>query len=362
MRRAVASSLLLGILLAVASPLRASPDDGLPLPAASHGIVTGFDPKEDGLPFPNVGSYASPNGDCFGFSLVAVQRFQARKSGASLPRGAADDLPEKALAGVIQNRYLTAWGQGLSRGINQTLAPTTDPTVGNKIIESLTAGNPVMVHLDSGDLGSHVVVFFGYVDGSFQIYDPNFPGDTETWGFDAKKGFSSWSWKYGSVKKVAAYDPKDIAAAPKLADLEALRTSCDALGATCAAPYMTVGTSLEPTIDPGRGVALLVTGTVSGGLATDPEGRTAEAPDSVVFYLNGKVVDSAPLDSSGAFSKSLAVGLFTQDTNDLRVVAQTSHGRLAGWADVSAPRPVPTVLPAPASVGIVRAVTTARGH
>jgi hypothetical protein len=305
---------------------------------ADERIETGFDPKTDGLGYTNVGSYASPNGDCFGMSTVALLRFQARKNGSPVAHDAYD-LPGRALAGAIQNRYLAEFHQGLSEKVLPALVPVDDPRSAAPILERLRAGTPVVVHLQR-DGSSHAVLFFGFADGAFEIYDPDRPGETTKWRYDKRSGFTEWNLTYGlgQVKSLAVYDAKDVGAMPTLADLEALRSDCDGLGRACAAPFVRVDAGVATRPDGDRGVAVVVTGVVSGGLRADPEGHAAESPDQAIVFVNGQPAATVSLGRSGAFEARLPAAIFSGEKNDVRIAVTAARERLAGFTNLEVGR------------------------
>lgn len=370
MRATTFAALACGLVLA-ALPAQAQ-DDGLPLPTkpGAAAITTGFDPKIDGLSAVNVGSYDTNGGDCFGFSAEALTRFEARKAGQAAPAN-EDEVSERALAGVIQNRYETEWKNGLSDKV--TTRKLSDPKTGNAILKQLSAGTPVILDLQGDGVG-HAVVAYGYDGANLVYYDPNFPGESKTWPFDPKTGFGPLALTLNDkpvpVVSVGFYPEKAIASAPSLSDLSSLRASCDSLDATCSAIYMNVQANVSAQIVDARGIAWVASGSVSGGLATDPEGRVSEAPTQVAVYVNGGIATTAPVDASGHFSVNVFDGSFSQATNDVRIVALSANGRITGFADApGVTRPVVNGTPAfalasgqpVAATGLVQAVAGSAG-
>lgn len=314
-------------------------DDGLPPPPATS-YRTSFDPKKDGLPFANVGDYASDGGDCFGMSVVALLRYRARTSGAA-PR-AEDALSQRALAGVVQGRMHAAWQGGFGNRLLERELPPKDPRAGVAIQRELAKGTPVVAYLAEGS-NAHAVVFYGYSGGTFQIYDPNHPGEKRTWSWDAKSGFSSWSLDYGlgRVKGVAVYDLADLGTEPALSDLDALRDSCDELDATCAAHYMPVALTVQKTTRADGSIAYVASATVRGGLAQQANGAPVELPSTAVVYVGGRAVETVTL-KAWQFSVTLPSDALA-DAKEVRLALVGSHGRLAGFAKAPIPSPSATL-------------------
>ncbi|MEZ0227860.1 MAG: hypothetical protein ACAI25_04495 [Planctomycetota bacterium] len=306
---------------------------------ADERLTTGFDPKQDGLPYTNVGSYSSPKGDCFGMSLVALLRFKARTRGETATRDAYD-LSGRALAGAIQNRYLAEWDRALGTRMEAKYLPVDDPRSGEPILARLRAGEPAIVHLYRGGT-AHAVLFFGFEGGNFLIYDPDHPGETMKWGF-SKRGFSTWSLTYGlgSVKSLSVYEAKDLDEMPTLADVEALRADCDRLGTTCAAPFAQVDAGMGTISGRDGDVAYVITGTVSRAAERGPDGSEAERPSAVVILVNGQPVETVRLDKNGRFEARLAAASFTNGAMDVKlaVTGSSMKERLAGFAQIEPPR------------------------
>jgi hypothetical protein len=329
---------LAALLLSLPCVTRAD-ENGLPPPSVD--IETGFDPVKDGLPFVNTGSVLSPGGDCFGMSFVSIERFDSRKAGTTFPNDPFD-VNERALAGIVEARYMADYPKSLSPHMGERLEAPSSPKSGNAILGSLKAGTPAIVHLQSKD-AAHVVVFYGYKNGAFEIYDPNTPGQVQTWSFDPDKGFGSPPAAYSSVQTLAPYDPKDLAKLPGLTDVSSLRAACDSLGAACSAPYYQVTTQLVPIVDGSHGTAYVVSGIVTGSVAPDPDGSAPVTPAQAVVFVNGTSVGAVNLDANGHFEDTVYAGEFTQGQNDVRVAVITKNVQIAGFSDTQAGPPVPAM-------------------
>jgi hypothetical protein len=383
MLRHAAATAALATLVFVASPVHAQDDDpGLPPPraprpprtappatpsakpappppAAIAEVRTDFDPRRDGIPFVNVGDYASP-GYCWGMSLLSIDNYLRRRATPG-----AEPAPEQPIAHDIRDADLVAQATaGLVQdtamrtdlGHENELVRPNDPSSIRAALERIrTTGEPEVITFVGGrgrDQNGHAIVLFGYRDGKLQIYDPNFPGETIEWPFDARKGLGahpkSGTYKfYDSFSAIGVGPSASFDAAKALAWI---RTTCQLGQSACVDRFPDVEAKLLPTKDEGW---YAIEGNVIGGRAsiTTPTGGETAVVDRVTVTLNGVSQGEALLDSDGKFSL-LVRAKDVKDANALRVVA-LAKDKFAGYVEKKEARPVAKTKGVAASVLIV---------
>jgi hypothetical protein len=331
------------VLLSLAAIARAQDGEGLPLPAPKGAtkladVTTDFDPKKDAPLFFNNGDYASPGGDCFGMSLVAIDNYIERQKGAAVKQQdkvtmhpAEGDLKQEETAALVANDAL-----GKDGGAPQLFKPSNPKPVLDALDEMKKTGLPQPFFMDAGKgqgEEGHVTVLYGAKDGKLLFYDPQFPGETIAWPFDPRKGLGvhpkhddpfSGSY-YGHVNGVASV-PFDKLRASK--DIGAIKQACDAGAAACVDKFPKVTATLAPAKDAGE---VELSGTVSRG-EKKVNGEPTAPPVLAWVKIDGKLRQQPiKLAKDGSYKVSLPRSAF-QDTSEVTVVATTQFGALAGYA------------------------------
>ncbi len=324
----------------------AGDDDGLPLPGMGPGkapatLVTEFDPMKDGLPYENAGSYRSP-GDCLAMTLFAALRFRdrmdrgggdkdlpqvLRKPGLPPPR----ELPLQAAASVAQMNLAAGWDE-VEKAI--TRRSLWDAKTGQDLYDRMreTSQPQVVAVWNAEDTLGHAVLVYGYRDGQFLIYDPNKPGKTVTWKWDAR-GFAPPSFFDGAA--TAAHVPAETT--PFAEELAGLQRACGDAGVACIASFAPMSLAVK-TVSGKR--------VVEGYVRTEKdEGRAIAA----MAVAGDRMIGLARVRPSGEFRLELEVP--EGYTDPVRIVTVTTRGQLVGYRDISV-RDEPTA-PKPESLGIV---------
>src|SRR5687768_600943 len=78
--------------------------------------VDGFDPRLDGLPFPNKGSFTNPRGNCFGMTLVAIDNYLRRTRVIGPPAPPREVATSSAV--YPEEHALVSKAQSLTRGLD----------------------------------------------------------------------------------------------------------------------------------------------------------------------------------------------------------------------------------------------------
>jgi uncharacterized protein YfaP (DUF2135 family) len=176
---------------------------------ASFSVSTGFLPAVDGWFIDNYGSYLASGGVCLGMTAFAKWYFTFEKgTGTGLynmyREGDVNQWRDDATAIELATRaHLGTGGIWASLTANETIwAKANAREVGYSILQGmLVSGEPQMLGLKTryndgtwGD-GSHAVLVYGYQNGHFLIYDPNYhgstPSDNMRWlPFNSTAGFT----------------------------------------------------------------------------------------------------------------------------------------------------------------------------
>lgn len=157
----------------------------------SYTVDTGFRPATNGWFIPNYGSVLTPGGMCLGMVSYAkwYYTYESTDTGlhAKCIEGTASEWRDDNIA--IQ---LAARAHLATSGIwNSLTQEEQDWAQANAREEGLSwlsgmivTGEPQLIGLKDHDNSgtwlnyAHAVLTYGYMDGSFQIYDPNFPGSS----------------------------------------------------------------------------------------------------------------------------------------------------------------------------------------
>lgn len=335
--------LLVAALVAASARADTPPPGARSLPAT---ISTRFDPARDGLPFGNSGDFASPGGNCWGMSLVAIDRYVQRTTNpparARAPRQPAPpvatspgqaDPRVQATAGLTQH---TAIGRDLEATGGR--APLSDPSRIRAALERIDASGVPEVLIMEGPQGAHAVVLYGYRSGALQVYDPNFPGEAIAWPWDPVAGLG----KNPKANPGDFYDTLTLATATPFdahrtaADMARLREACTAQDPECVDRYPDFRARLVRN-DDGT--------TVVSGQAVARDGKL---PARVWVAVNGTPVAQVPVSRFGTFGVEVPRAALTAETNRVRIVGEvdTPLGvpQFAGFADLDVQRP-PAFIP-----------------
>lgn len=323
---------------------------------ARANVRTGFDPAVDGLPFTNNGDMNSPDGNCWGMSLMAIDNYlQRQRSGAP---GVARPTTIENREGYFEEQGAASWAQASLEELegdneNPTVGPR-DPSQLNAALDRIEAtGAPEVMTIQSAE-GGHAVVVYGYEDGNLLIYDPNFPGETIRWPFDPKrgvgphpKGREPGGSFYRRITGVGSTPYAQHRAAARLAEI---RRACDANEPVCTDRFPVSTALLERT--PGGDVR--VTGTVARGPTRDLDGKPTRPVNRAWVYVNGKLVGTTPVNRFGTYRLTVPRGALREGgPNEVRVIMETQRGRRTTYAgarrfSLDEPAPVASRPPAPA--------------
>lgn len=348
------------------------PDDGLPAPAPPRKklprvlptvlppvIMTEFDPRRDGMPFGNDGDYTSPDGNCFGMSLLAVdaylRRLEEGREGERRPaptivRSVDDtnlDLRKAAAAAVLQERT------DAHEDDDRDNPRVTQRKASEQIIAALkriakTGVPEIMGSYAASEASSagHAFVLFGYRNGKLQIYDPNFPGETIEWPFDEQKGLARHP---RAAEDDELYGPKALVTSTPAdrylahGDIGWVTSACSVLAAACTDHFPTITATVEP-VKPGKnGARVAIVGRISGGRVKTGDGTPVHRPRRIWVAVNGVRVAAGVLQPDGSFRLIVPSSVLTREVNDIRIVATTSDGALAGFLEQkTGPPPAPS--------------------
>lgn len=324
MRRAQLASLAF---LVLAAPLAAqdAPQVG--------PVQTRFDPRLDGMPFQNVGDFASPEGNCFGMSLLAIDNFQRRMRGRAAGQPPPQPLPvtRRAQDGHTAAQILASWVHAIAAaqddGDNNPLtqAPPRDGRLMRAALERMRSnGLPEVMGTYARDGSAHAVVLFGYLEGRLQLYDPNYPGETLRWPWDPARGLGAHPKGDAPLKQ---YEVGPFSAFRTSRQLQALRDACLQGLDRCVARFPRLRGWLGVT----PGGQREVVGVIEGGLSQAEDGSRPQRPHRVWLVVDGTAVGSGRVLQGGRFR--VRIPPRTQGTR-LQVVATTADGALAGANEV----------------------------
>ncbi len=157
----------------------------------NYSVDTGFRPATDGWFIPNYGSYLESGGNCNGMVSFAKWYFSYIKGGTGTglhdkyiegtPSEWRDDATAIQLATRAQMGTSGIWGSLTQQERNWASANAREVAI-SWIHGMLVTDEPQLIGLktryNNGTWadGGHAVLTYGYSNGMFQIYDPNFPG------------------------------------------------------------------------------------------------------------------------------------------------------------------------------------------
>lgn len=311
---------------------------------AQERVETGFDPRRDGLHFANAGDYRSPDGNCLGMSLLAIDNFRQRRARGAQARAASRNGFEDHATAAIAQELSSDRDIALTKENTRSENPLADVSDPSQILAALArmkaTGEPEILAM-RGD-GGHAVVLHGFKDGKLQLYDPNFPNETVTWAFDAEKGLGRYSKPsefYAGIETVTVSPQSQFTTSKELGWL---RESCASDAAGCTTYFPSFQSVTKETR--ARDGKTRVRGRVSvppGGHPTD-----ASFPDRVWVFVDGKPVTMAFLDEDWNFDVKLPREAYAPGKT-MRIVAVTKDGQFAGTHDLTPPPPSERDLPPP---------------
>lgn len=317
----------------------------------NYTVDTGFRPALNGWFIPNYGSVETPGGMCLGMVSYAKWYYTYHYADTGLEskyiEGDAAEWRDDATAIQLAARAHLATS-GIWSSMTQeekTWAEANAREVGLSCLSGmLVTGEPQIIGLkartSSGEWlnYAHAVLTYGYSDGSFQIYDPNFPGTERgdrmrTIPFDYNSGFSE-TYVSGTTRSDSLVFNIFYHAGSKLSS-----TPSDYQGLYDAAQSKFQGSSTFPTVTltdtsttpagttptdtdsdglrDTTAVKTTITGTITGGQNT--------ITSTLVFVDNKKY--TAPV-VDGAFSVEVPL----QTGNNDVVVLATDQDTFSNWA------------------------------
>lgn len=305
-------------------------------------VGTSFDAALDGMPFDNFGDATSPDGNCFGMSLLAIDNYRQRmaRRAAGEPDPQPQPIARDPMAGHIPQQILASLAQVEAERKDEqendpeVKRPVSDPRDIEAALERIMrTGVPELMGIyGKGDTG-HATVLHGYDGSNLLIYDPNYPGELVRWPWSPTKGLGKHPKArddelYRTVRQYGA-TPFDKFAVTK--DLQALRQACAAGEDRCLARFPEVRADLIRA--DGK---LFAEGQVLP--ATDanqdaPWREKVQRPARAWVTLDGQPFATARIDKDGRFKVKLPGKL---PPGKLNVVAVTKDsGGLAAYGALS---------------------------
>ncbi len=163
----------------------------------NYQVDTGFRPSTDGWFIPNYGSYNQSGGFCLGMVSYAKWYFSYIKGGVEggtglhskyiegVPTEWRDDATAIQLASRAHSGTSGIWSSLNTQERNWAEANAREVAI-SWIHGMIVTDEPQLVGLKARTNNgtyldyAHAVMTYGYSNGVFQIYDPNFPGSTTT--------------------------------------------------------------------------------------------------------------------------------------------------------------------------------------
>ncbi len=319
----------------------------------NFSVDTGFRPVTDGWFITNYGSYLESGGLCMGMVSFAKYYYTYKKSSTGVGlyekyrEGDLNKWRDDDTAIQLATRAHIAesdiWDQTWRHEIvNQT--PTSTDVACSWLHGIIVTGSPQLIgiyqQVASGEwVGGHAILVYGYTNGRFDIYDPNYPGTASgtdarqipfTYGTGFTRVYSSGAtagsgrfqynvflhWGYKAFHPLNAFNQLYTHAENGFKDDTIFPTVT--LTDSSTTP---VGTTPEDIDDDGiRDTTenkIIISGTISGG--------KKEVNSTLLFISNQKfkvtVVD-------GSFSQEIPL---YQGDNDLIILA-TDENTFSNWA------------------------------
>jgi hypothetical protein len=316
--RVAAASLAMSVALFVART--ASADEALP--PTSVQTVPPFDPTVDGLPFENSGDFESPDGNCFGMSLVAIHKFLARKAHAHEAGHASAPAPRvKTEAGPVDQEELVSYLQQHTSQNPMHEAKLDDPKNILASLKRIAATGVPEIFTMTGPQGGHANVIFGYEKGAVLLLDPNYPHKTLAWPFDFKTGFGKHPLSTSLGKGKDFYAVLKTAGATPYTKFKAtteisVLSDPDKLKKASIPRYP----STDVSVSASEKGPVVIQGTVTGGPKKDEDGNKALKPTRVWLTVDDQPVAHANVRPDGSFKLTLPKGVVTDKTSEVHVV------------------------------------------
>jgi uncharacterized protein YfaP (DUF2135 family) len=317
----------------------------------NYTVDTGFRPANNGWFIPNYGSVLTPGGMCLGMVSYAKWYYAYESSDTALhskyiegtPSEWRDDNTAIQLAARAHLATSGIWNSLTQEEENWALANARE--VGLSWLSGMiVTGEPQLIGLKARTNSgiwlnyAHAVMTYGYTDGSFEIYDPNFPGSAANDAmrqipFDYTSGFNQtyvsgttradslvFNIFYHAGSKLAStpddYKGLHDSAQNKFADSSVFPTvtltdeTTDPVGTT---PKDTDSDGMRDTAE----AKSTISGTITGG---------AHTINSTLIFVDNQKYTAAVVD--GAFSRE--VPLLNGDSDV--VILATDENTFSNWA------------------------------
>jgi uncharacterized protein YfaP (DUF2135 family) len=317
----------------------------------SYSVDTGFRPSANGWFIPNYGSVQTPGGMCLGMVSYSKWYYSYHKTDTGLyskylegdPTQWRDDSTAIQLAARAHLATSGIWNSLTTEEYNWAISNARE--VGLSWLSGMiVTGEPQLIGLKARTTDgtwlnyAHAVMTYGYKDGSFLIYDPNFPGSSPTdemrmIPFDYDTGFKE-IYVSGATRADRLQFNIFYHAGSKLAS-----TPSDYSGLYDAAQSKFQGSSTFPTIAltdaTTTPTGTTPTDTNNDGIRDTSEAKTTisgiitggtRAINSTLVFVSNQKFTSAVVD--GAFS--IEVPLLAGD-NDVVILA-TDENTFTNWA------------------------------
>ncbi len=134
-----------------------------------------------------------------GPTCLAMAGYYLTGDASMNPRDIADFAWKQ---GYYEAGYGSSWTLISKGGVELGLTVKELPLVKKKLVDSLEAGNPVILALGPGDFTSagHYIVLVGVEDGKFRVNDPNSRANSERlWSYEELEGQIRNIWSIGRV-------------------------------------------------------------------------------------------------------------------------------------------------------------------
>jgi uncharacterized protein YfaP (DUF2135 family) len=317
----------------------------------SYTVDTGFRPATNGWFIPNYGSVLTPGGMCLGMVSYAKWYYTYHATDTGLhskyiegtPSEWRDDATAIQLAARAHLATTGIWSSLTTEEKGWAKADARE--VGLSWLSGMiVTGEPQLIGLktilNNGTWldGSHAILTYGYMDGSFQIYDPNYPGSSvgdraRLIPFDYSNGFnetyvSGTTRASGSVFNIFYHAGSKLAATP--ADYQGLYDAAQTqfkdtnkFPTVTLTDTSTTPTGTTPTDTDSDGIRdtadskTTISGTITGGSVTI---------NSTLIFVDNQKYTADVVD--GTFSKE--VPLLAGD-NDVVILA-TDVNTFDNWA------------------------------
>jgi uncharacterized protein YfaP (DUF2135 family) len=319
----------------------------------NYSVDTGFRPSSDGWFIPNYGSYLTPGGMCLGMVSYAKWYFSYMKGGNGIglydkyiegtPTEWRDDNTAIQLAARAHLGTSGIWSALTTQEYNWATSNAREVAI-SWLHGMIVTDEPQLIGLKARSNNgtyldyAHAVMTYGYSNGMFEIYDPNFPGSssgdrmreipfTYTNGFN-ETYVSGKTRADNLVFNIFYHAGSKMAATPSAytglyLSAEKKFTGDSEFPTVTLTDTSTVPAGTTPVDSDGDGIrdtpqnTAVISGTITGGQSA--------INSTLVFVSNHKYTVRV---ENGAFSQE--VPLYNGD-NDIIVLA-TDQNTLTNWA------------------------------